>query len=137
MIKFGAQGIAPATKAFKKNDMNKALDIFGKATLGVKTYLNLSSSRLEQARANLIKAELLGSGFLPIDKEQIKRLNLPTLLISGQKSPRLWKYLLAELKQLIPNSQLKMIAKASHIIHQDNPKDYNSTVLSFIKKYDQ
>ena len=133
IVKFGAKGIAPATKAFKKNDMDKALDIFGKATLGIKTYLNLSKSRLDQARTNLIKSELLGSGFLPLDKDKIRKIKLPTLLISGQESPKIWQDLLFEIKKLIPNSELKIIPKASHIIHEDNVSNYNETVLSFLK----
>jgi len=133
IVKFGVKGIAPATKAFKKNDMDKALDIFGKATLGVKTYLNLSKSRLDQARTNLIKAELLGSGFLPLDKDRIRKIKLPSLLIAGQESPKIWQDLLFELKKLIPNSELKIIPKGSHIIHEDNVSNYNETVLSFLK----
>jgi len=133
IVKFGAKGIAPATKAFKKNDMDKALDIFGKATLGIKTYLNLSKSRLDQARTNLIKSELLGSGFLPLDKDKIRKIKLPTLLIAGQESPKIWQDLLFEIKKLIPNSELKIIPKASHIIHEDNVSNYNETVLSFLK----
>ncbi len=135
IIKFGAKGISPTTKAFNQNDMDKALDIFGKATLGVKAFLNLSKSRLAQARANLFKAELLGSGFLPLDENKIQNIKLPTLLISGQNSPKLWQHLLIELNKLIPNSELKIISEASHIMHEDNVLDYNTTVLTFLKKY--
>lgn len=133
IIKFGAVGIGPATKAFQQGKMKKALDIFGKATLGANTYRNLSKARHQQARANLIKAELLGSGFLPLDKKKIQRVKFPTLLILGKNSPKLWRYLLVELKKLIPNSKLKMIGEASHIMHEDNISDYNSTILSFLK----
>lgn len=135
IIKFGAKGIAPTTKAFKQNNMDKALSIFGKATLGVDTFLNLSKPRLEQSRANLMKAELLGSGFLPLDKNKIQNIKLPTLLISGQNSPKLWQHLLVELNKLIPNSELIIIPEASHIMHEDNVSNYNETVLSFLKKY--
>ena len=46
IIRFGAKGIAPATKAFKKNDMDEALDIFGKATLGAKAFMNYQDQAL-------------------------------------------------------------------------------------------
>ncbi len=135
IIKFGAKGIAPTTKAFNQNNMDKALNIFGKATLGIETFLNLSKSRLKQARANLMKAELLGSGFLPLDENKIQNIKHPTLLISGQNSPKLWQHLLVELNKLIPNSELIIIPKASHIMHEDNVSNYNETVLCFLKKY--
>ena len=134
IMKFGAKGVVPATNAMNQNNMDKALDIFGKSTLGVDGFLNLSTSRLEQARANLIKAELLGSGFLPMDSAKIQEMKLPTLLVAGHDSPKLWHYLLAEINNLLPNSELVTIAGASHIMHEDNVSNYNETVLSFLKK---
>jgi pimeloyl-ACP methyl ester carboxylesterase len=135
IIQFGAKGIAPATAALKKNDMEKALEITGKAILGIDTYLNLSKSRREQARSNLIKAELLGSGFPPLDKKKIRNLSIPTLLIAGNKSRQLFRYLLDGLQELIPHSEKITISDASHIMHEDNPSDYNTAVLSFLRKH--
>jgi pimeloyl-ACP methyl ester carboxylesterase len=135
IIKFGIKGIAPTTKALKQDDMEKALDVSAKAILGAKPFLNLSKERLEQGRANMIKAEFLGSGFLPLDKNKIQYIKIPTLLVSGQNSPKLWPNLLVELNKLIPNSELKIIPNASHIMHEDNVSNYNATVLSFLKKY--
>jgi pimeloyl-ACP methyl ester carboxylesterase len=135
IIKFGAKGIAPATAALKQNNMEKVLDIFGKATLGVTTYQNLSAARLEQSRINLIKAELLGTGFPHLDKQKIKNIEIPVLLISGQKSRKLFHYLLDGLQELLPHSERIMIPEASHIMHEDNAAYYNSAVLSFLKKH--
>ena len=135
IIKFGIKGIAPITLALKQNDIDKALNVSAKAILGDKTFLNLSKERLEQGRANMMKAEFLGTGFLPLDKNEIQNIKIPTLLISGQNSPKLWPDLLLELNKLIPNSELKTIPNASHIMHEDNVSNYNATVLSFLKKH--
>ncbi len=135
IIKFGAMGIRPATAALKQNDMEKALDIFGTATLGEKAYASLSKSRREQARQNLIKEELLGSGFPPLDKARIKNIKVPTLLISAQHSPDLLRYLMDGLHKLIPHAERKTIPAASHIMHEDNTPEYNSTVLSFLQRH--
>lgn len=40
----------------------------GNAVLGAGYYRRLSPSRLEQVRANAMKAEFLGSGFSPLDE---------------------------------------------------------------------
>lgn len=135
IISFGANGIAPATKAFHNNDFDEALNIFGKATLGKKSFFNLSEQRLEQARTNLIKAELLGSGFLPLKKIDIQKIKLPTLLISAQQSPKLWHNLLLELSKLIPHADVKTILNASHAMHEDNATGYNKILLSFLRKH--
>ncbi|HTE28797.1 MAG TPA: alpha/beta hydrolase [Chryseolinea sp.] len=134
IIEFGIKGIEPAKAAFEQNNVKKALDIFGKATLGVDTYLNLSSARHQQAFDNLIKAELLGTGFPTLDKEKIQNINLPILLISAQNSRRLFHYLMDELQYLLPHAERIIIPDASHIMHEDNATNYNSAVLSFLKQ---
>lgn len=135
LIKLGAKGIEPATKEVKSGNMKKAIEIFGKATLGKDTYANLSESRMGQVYNNAIKAEFVGSGFPPLDIIKIREINIPTLLISGRNSPKIFHFLLDRLMELLPNAKRKIIEGASHISHEDNAHDYNETVLSFIKEH--
>ena len=134
LIKLGAKGIEPATKEVKRGNVKKAIEIFGKATLGADTYANLSDSRMEQVYKNVIKAEFVGSGFPPLDENKIREINIPTLLISGRYSPKIFQLLSDRLMELIPNAKRKIIEGASHISHEDNTLDYNETVLTFIKE---
>jgi pimeloyl-ACP methyl ester carboxylesterase len=135
LIKLGVKGIEPATKEVKSGNMKKAVEIFGKATLGVRTYTNLSDSRMEQVYNNMIRAEFVGSGFPPIDENKIREIEIPTFLISGRNSPKIFHFLLDRLMELLPNAKRKIIEGASHISHEDNVLDYNETVLSFIKEH--
>lgn len=137
IIKFGAMGVAPATAAIRRGDMEEALSIFGKATLSEEAFENLSSSRLEQARANFIKAELLGSGFAPLDVMQLRTLQTPTLLISGETSPKLFHRLIDRLQELLPHTWRIEIPGAAHIMHEDNATVYNAEVLSFLTRQPQ
>lgn len=136
IMKFGARGIRPATNALKKDHYEKALETFATAVLGKNTFKNLSKERKKQARDNFIKSEMLGSGFLPLDKAEIKNIKVPTLLLYGEKSQKLWHYLLDELDELLPYSEQKMIPNASHIMHEDNPSFFNETVLGFLNEHD-
>ncbi|HEY0679668.1 MAG TPA: alpha/beta hydrolase [Chitinophagaceae bacterium] len=136
IIKFGATGIGPTKNAVLQNKMNKALDIFGKATLGASTYRNLSESRRQQAFDNLIKAEITGNLFPRLDVSVIKRIKMPVLLLSAQNSPKLMHYLIDELHHYIPGSEKYIIPGASHIMHEDNADDFNSVVLTFLKKHE-
>ena len=115
LVKFGAKGLEPAKKALLHNDLDKALEISAKAILGIDTFQNISESRLEQARVNFFKAEFLGSGFLPLKENQIQKVNIPTLLIIGNNSPKIWQLLTGELNRLIPHSEIKVI-KMRHIL---------------------
>jgi pimeloyl-ACP methyl ester carboxylesterase len=132
IVRFGARGVVPAAAAMRRDDMDAALRIFGTAVLGRDTFRNLSPARLEQARANQIKAELLGSGFPPLDDDAIRRVDIPVLLINGQSSPKLFHRLLDRLEELLPNTSRMEISGASHIMHEDNPPAWREAVQSFL-----
>lgn len=135
IIKFGARGVAPATAAVNRGDMEKTIEIFGKATLGAAAFDHLSESRLEQVRANMIKAELTGSGYPPLDDDKLRELQAPILLINAQNSPAMFHRLADRLEELLPDCKRVWISEASHIMHEDNPVDYNAAVRAFWKKY--
>jgi pimeloyl-ACP methyl ester carboxylesterase len=135
ILKFGAMGIAPATAAARRGDMEETLRLFGTAALGKDAFNSFSAARLEQSRANLIKAELLGTGFPPLDIDALRKLNIPALLVSGEASPRLYYYLLERLQELLPNNERVEIPGAAHIMHEDNAPAYNQAVLSFVARH--
>lgn len=137
LIKFATTGLNPATEAMKRDDPDKALEIFGKTVLGKEAFNKLSPERMEQARANNIKAEFLGSGFLPVDEAKVSSIQIPTLLITGEQSPPLFHHLTKRLDELLPNSEWVNITSASHIVHQNNAPAYNNTVLTFLNKHRQ
>lgn len=132
IIRFAATGIVPASAAIKRGDREEALRAFGSATLGQETFRHLSKERLAQACVNLIKAELIGSGFPPLDPERVSNVRIPTLLVSGENSPGLFHCLLERIEELLPGSDRVEIPGASHIVHEDNTKAYNAAVLSFL-----
>ena len=132
VIRFGATGVGPATAAAKRGDMEMAMRIFGRAVLGPKFYGQLSPSRREQVAANAIKAEFLGSGYPPLDAEELIKLQVPTLLVNGSESPKLFHRLTDRLEELLPQTRRVEIGEASHIMHEDNAPAFNEAVLSFL-----
>jgi pimeloyl-ACP methyl ester carboxylesterase len=134
LLKFGARGLGPATAAFRAGDVEEGLQIFGTAVLGREAFRSLSDARLRQVRANLIVAEFLGSGFLPIDPREVQRIACPALLITGASSPVLFHRLIDRLEELLPRAQRVQIPEASHIMHEDNPAAFNEAVLSFLAR---
>lgn len=134
LIKFGAIGIAPATKAAKQDDMEAAMRIFGTAILGREFYNRLSEQRLEQVRANAIRAEFLGSGFASLDAATISDIQMPTLLITSRHSAGMFRRLADRLEELLPHAERITIEDASHIVHEDDAPAYNEAVLSFLSK---
>lgn len=132
IMKFGATGIGPATAAAKRGDMEAAMNVFGKAVLGREAFHRLSETRLEQVRANSFPAEFLGTGFRPLEADQIRGVQTPALLITGQHSPSVFHRLSDALAELLPYAQRVEVGGASHIMHEDNPSAYNDAVLEFL-----
>lgn len=128
----GARGVVPATAALRRGDAAAALGHFGKAVLGREAFDRLSAQRLQQARDNLIPAELLGSGFAPLDLQALRRVETPALLLEGQRSPKLFHHLNDRLAELLPNVQRSRIAGASHIGHEDQPAAWLDAVRGFL-----
>jgi pimeloyl-ACP methyl ester carboxylesterase len=132
LLRFGATGIGPATAAARRGDMEEAMRRFGKAVLGPRFYDRLSPARLEQIRANSIQAELLGPGFSPLDERALRRLATPTLLLTGEQSPRLFHHLADRLEELLPHAERIEIPGASHSVHEDGASSWNAAVLAFL-----
>ena len=131
IIKLGAQGLGPATKAAEKGEMNKVLELFGKAVLGKETYGKLTVERKKIVLENLIASEFTGSGFLPLIDDKLKKVQMPILLMTGEKSPKVFTYLKNRLDELLPNSLHIQVSNASHIIHEDNEKEFIYALNSF------
>jgi pimeloyl-ACP methyl ester carboxylesterase len=129
---FGVRGVVPASAALRRGDTEAALGHIGRAVLGRKTFERLSALRLQQARDNLIPAELLGSGFSALDIGALRRIEVPTLLLEGQCSPRLFHRLNDRLARLLPDVRRTRIASASHIVHEDNPAAWLAEVSPFL-----
>jgi len=134
LVSFAARGLGPATAAFRVGDMETGLRLFGAAVLGRKAFLSLSDMRRQEVRDNLIVAEFLGSGLGPVRPGEIRRIECPTLLLTGARSPALFHRLTDHLEELLPRALRGEIAQASHIMHEDNAPAFNAAVLSFLAR---
>jgi pimeloyl-ACP methyl ester carboxylesterase len=132
IIKFGAQGMGPARKAAKKGEMKRVMDLFGKATLGKDTYERMTNERKRIVLENLNASELTGSGFLPLIDNKLKKAQMPVLLMTGEKSPKVFKFLINRLDELLPNSVQIRVSDASHIIQEDNEEEFINALKSYL-----
>jgi pimeloyl-ACP methyl ester carboxylesterase len=132
ILEFGARGLGPATAAARRGDMEEARRVFASAVLGPEGYARLSESRLDQIRANAMRQELLGSGLPPLRAAQVRAIDVPTLLITGERSRRLFHRLSDRLRELLPDVETAEIPGTSHMMHEENAPAFNAAVLSFL-----
>lgn len=67
--------------------------------------------------------------------EEIARISLPTLLVSGDRSPILFGLITDELARWLHNNERVTISNAGHSMHSANPDEYNQKVLEFLAKH--
>lgn len=59
----------------------------------------------------------------------------PTLVITGEASPNVYKAITRELNSAFANSELLMLPGASHGLQLDNPVGFNNAVLEFLSRH--
>jgi pimeloyl-ACP methyl ester carboxylesterase len=124
--------MAPATAAVQRGESQEAVEVFGKAVLGPKRFAQLSPERMEQVRQNFIDAEFVGSGFPPIQPQDLRKLAKPTMLLAGDESPAFFHRVIERLVELIPNAHRVVIPEASHLIHEDNEPAFIAETHAFL-----
>lgn len=67
--------------------------------------------------------------------DDVRTLGTPTLLLSGERSPRMFHDVITELARTLPASERAEIPDASHSMHAGNPEAYNGTVLAFLARH--
>ena len=135
VIKFGARGIGPASRAFKRGNDEQGLQAFTAAVLGRKAAANLTEFMRQQIRDNVkpFKARLR-AGFPPFSETDARSIHAPTLLVTGGDSAPILHRITDKLKRLMPRVERLEIPNASHLMYADNPEAFNSAVLAFLAR---
>lgn len=62
------------------------------------------------------------------------KIRTPTLLITGEFSPRIYKAINRELNKCLPNSESFVLAGASHGLQMENPHHFGLAIIDFLSK---
>lgn len=128
----------PLMKAFQRGNMEESVRIFMNGVLGEGTFdkLPLEARSAAVDNAQELKDETLSPGhFSSFSCEDAKKIRVPTLLLTGELSPPIFRPIIKELQRCIPDAECVMIPKASHAMYSDNPEVFNAKVLSFLSRH--
>ena len=125
----------PMTNAFAQGDTVQAMRIFVDGLSSVRRFDSLApeirSSILRNSRA--IEALTRSSDpFSKLSRDQVRGLDIPILIVTGEKTVTIHKLVNAELAHVLPNPQQVVIPKAGHSSPRDNPDAFNAEVLKFL-----
>jgi pimeloyl-ACP methyl ester carboxylesterase len=127
----------PATAAFKAGDDEGAMKFFVNGIMGKGRFDSLTPEARAAAMQNsrFFKANTLSSDPFPnLSKDKVKRLRIPTLIVTGENTIKIHKLVNEELARLLPKAEQAIIPKAGHGSPRENPQAFNEAVLKFLAR---
>ena len=129
--------LRPAAHDFRADRNEAGLEHFLQGVLGDDFRLAQVPPEGKQAwMDNLLElwGAALTESFLSLDEAKIKRLEIPVLLLVGDRSPTWLIEISKELDRLLPNSDMVTLENSSHGLYFEQPEDADRAVLDFINK---
>jgi pimeloyl-ACP methyl ester carboxylesterase len=135
-IKLGTRGIRPAMKAFDRGDDEGGLRIFMEAVAGHEPVNSIPEQTFQAFVGNVgpFKAQMR-AGFPEFGKHDASSVRVPTLLVSGGRTPAALTAVTDRLEELLPDVSRLNIAGASHNMFHSHPVEFNAGVIEFIGQY--
>ena len=137
VAKFMKNAWEPARQAFDSSDLEKGVRLFISGVIGQGAFDTLPPpvQHMMLDNAEQMKAETLAPDNWPsLARAEVGQIQAPTLLLTGEHSPKMFLLIVDELERSLPNTERKTIPDASHALAAGNPKAYNETVLTFLAK---
>jgi pimeloyl-ACP methyl ester carboxylesterase len=63
------------------------------------------------------------------------QVETPTLLLTGDRSRKMFQFIVDQLERCLPNSETARVPETTHELSSDNPEAYNEIVLGFLAKH--
>lgn len=135
---FESDVIGPSRKAFARGDDEGGVRAFFDGVAGQRITFDLLGlpirEKLLSAR-HALRLELMTdlTEYMPeITDEQIGSVQIPVLLLNGQRSPRIFHLITDQLEHLLPDTYRVVIPTAGHSMQTNNPDFYNGVVQEFL-----
>lgn len=137
---FLAQSWEPARRAFRNGDSLTGVRRFIDGVLGAGQFDRLSMTAqggiMDNAPEFTLELETSpATYFSALKPADVVGLGIPTLLLTGERSPRMFHDVIDVLARTLPDCEQVEIPDASHSMHAGNPEAYNQTVLGFLARH--
>ena len=137
--KLMSQGVDPARTAFKSDNNDEAIRAMMDAIGGKGKFDAFPDFVKQKCRRNIseLKAFVASDDRYPdVDRESVRQLAVPTLIVSGGASLATSRFTDPELIRLIPAQSRKQVVfqGASHIMWIEQPVRFRETILEFIRE---
>jgi pimeloyl-ACP methyl ester carboxylesterase len=125
--------VRPAAEAMARGRVEEGVRLMINGIAGGEIFYAIPLDLMDNAAA--LRLELTGplEEFFPyIDREAIKRIAVPTLLLQGGASAPWFTMVMDELARLMPGSGTVIFRGANHVPHLQDPTAHDETVFAFL-----
>jgi pimeloyl-ACP methyl ester carboxylesterase len=131
-----AARIKSVLNRFAEGDIDGGLQIFVDAVGGAGSWNNFTETQRQIFRDNAWTVKgMEEEQRRPVSCRELEILNMPVLLIGGEKSPARYGQVLTVIEPCFKHGQRVTVPNASHGMHRMNPEAFNSFVTEFVSKY--
>jgi pimeloyl-ACP methyl ester carboxylesterase len=134
---FATNAWEPSKRAFQRGDMEEGVRSFINGVLGEGAFDKLP----REVRAVMIdnapemKAETSSPVyFSEFTCDDARKIKAPTLLLTGELSPPMFRQIIKELKRCMHEADCSEIPRSSHMMQAGNPEAFNAKVMGFISR---
>ncbi len=141
---FLADAAEPSFHAFERGDQEGGVRYFLDGVSGRGAFERVPPTgraiQMENARSLQAEMEMIArygtrrGYFSSLSCASLNRLEIPTLLVGGDRSPLMFHRVLDELARCLPQSRQVTIPSASHSMVASNPLAFNAAVFEFLGK---
>jgi non-heme chloroperoxidase len=128
----------PAREAAKAGDAQRAIPLFVDVVGGPGAYERRSDADKKMNLDNVASFQADATTKLPrpvFTCEMAKAIGVPTLLSSGERSPKFFYLIMDRLKSCLPNREHIVVSGSSHTVPSESPDAYGAAVLAFLGKH--
>lgn len=127
----------PATQAFRSGDDTAAMRFLVDKFLAPGTFDRMPPAAREMSMQNarFFRAATMSSDHSPdIDKNKVRRLKVPVLLINGEKTGGMLRLIVEEFAKVMPTAERVEIKGAGHGSPREKPEEFIKAVADFIQR---
>jgi pimeloyl-ACP methyl ester carboxylesterase len=129
----------PSAEAFKKGNNEKAVEIFINGVMEDSSFFSHIPQKVREAMivnsAELRAITLTKDPYPDVTCDQLQKIKVPVLLVGGDRSPAFLTATTNELDRCMKGNELAILPNTSHGLQDQNPSEFNKTVLRFIEKH--
>ena len=133
---FMEESLRPAAQAFREDKDEEGVELFLKGVLEDDFSLDATPPEVKQAWMDNL-SELWGAAmtesFIPLAPEKIQKLDVPVLLLVGERSPTWLVEISNELHRLLPQSELVRFDNISHGLYFEDPEAVDEAMHDFLE----